>query len=61
MARASYSTSGAKGRVYRGVPACDQGGFHVQEYVDDFIESAEVLLGVEMEGNVIRYDGGDTC
>jgi trehalose 6-phosphate synthase len=39
---------------------CDLIGFHVQEYVDNFLESAETLLGAEVDGNVIRYDGHET-
>ncbi len=46
--------------LLRGMLGCDLIGFHVQEYVDNFIESAEVLLGAEVEGNVIRYDGHET-
>lgn len=46
--------------LLRGMLGCDLIGFHVEEYVDNFIESAEVLLGAEVEGNVIRYDGHET-
>ncbi len=46
--------------LLRGMLGCDLLGFHVQEYVDNFIESAEVLLGAEVEGNVIRYNGQET-
>jgi trehalose 6-phosphate synthase len=54
--------------LLRGMLGCDLIGFHVQEYVDNFIESAEVLLGADVEetggesgsGGVIRYDGHET-
>lgn len=46
--------------LLRGMLGCDLVGFHVQEYVDNFVESAEVLLGAEVDGNVVRYDGHET-
>lgn len=46
--------------LLRGMLGCDFIGFHVEEYVDNFIESAEVLLGAEVEGNRIHYDGHET-
>jgi len=46
--------------LLRGMLGCDLVGFHVQEYVDNFIESAEVLLGAEVDGTVIRYKGHET-
>jgi len=50
--------------LLRGMLGCDLIGFHVEEYVDNFIESAEVLLGAEVgstpDGGVIRYDGHET-
>lgn len=46
--------------LLRGMLGCDLIGFHVEEYVDNFLESAEVLLGAEVEGNVIRYEGRET-
>jgi trehalose 6-phosphate synthase len=46
--------------LLRGMLGCDLIGFHVEEYVDNFIESAEVLLGAEVDGNVIRYNGHET-
>lgn len=46
--------------LLRGMLGCNLIGFHVQEYVDNFIESAEVLLGAEVDGNVIRHDGHET-
>jgi len=46
--------------LLRGMLGCDLIGFHVEEYVDNFIESAETLLGAEVDDNVIRYDGRET-
>lgn len=46
--------------LLRGMLGCDLIGFHVKEYVDNFVESAEVLLGAEVDGNVVRYDGHET-
>ena len=46
--------------LLKGMLGCDLIGFHVQEYVDNFIESAKVLLGAEVRGNVIRYEGRET-
>ena len=46
--------------LLRGMLGCDLIGFHVQEYVDNFIESADVLLGAEVEGDVVRYNGHET-
>jgi len=46
--------------LLRGMLGCDLIGFHVEEYVGNFIESAEVLLGAEVEGNTIRYQGHET-
>lgn len=43
--------------LLRGMLGCDLIGFHVEEYVDNFLESAETLLDAEVEGNVIHYDG----
>lgn len=43
--------------LLRGMLGCDLIGFHVEEYVDNFIESADVLLGAEVDGNRVRYDG----
>ena len=42
--------------LLRGMLKCDLVGFHVEEYVDNFIESADVLLDAEVGGNRIRYD-----
>ena len=46
--------------LLKGMLGCDLIGFHVQEYVDNFVESARVLLGAETDGNVIRYEGRET-
>ena len=46
--------------LLRGMLGCDLIGFHVEEYVDNFIESAETLLDAEVDGNVIRCDGHAT-
>lgn len=43
--------------LLRGMLGCDLVGFHVQEYVENFLESARVLLGAEVEGNRIRWEG----
>ncbi len=43
--------------LLRGMLGCDLIGFHVEEYVDNFLESAETLLDAEVEGNVIHYEG----
>jgi len=44
--------------LLRGMLGSDLIGFHVQEYVDNFMESAEVLLDeVEVEDNVLHYHG----
>ena len=46
--------------LLRGMLGCDLIGFHVQEYVDNFIESAEVLLGADVDGNEIHFEGHTT-
>jgi trehalose 6-phosphate synthase len=46
--------------LLHGMLGCDLIGFHVEEYVDNFIESAEVLLGAEIDGNEIHYQGHTT-
>ncbi len=43
--------------LLRGMLGCDLIGFHVDEYVENFLESARVLLGAEVSGNVIRWQG----
>jgi len=46
--------------LLRGMLGCDLIGFHVQEYVDNFIESAEVLLGAEVTDDTVTYNGHTT-
>jgi len=46
--------------LLRGMLGCDLIGFHVEEYVENFIESARVLLGAEVSGNRIYWEGHAT-
>lgn len=46
--------------LLRGMLGCDLIGFHVEEYVENFIESARVLLGAEVRGNRIYWEGHET-
>lgn len=46
--------------LLRGMLGCDLIGFHVEEYVDNFIESARVLLGADVHGNRIHWEGHET-
>jgi trehalose 6-phosphate synthase len=46
--------------LLRGMLACDLVGVHVQEYVDNFLESARVLLGAEIEGQTVHHKGHTT-
>lgn len=46
--------------LLRGMLGCDLVGFHVQEYVENFLESARVLLGAEIDGNRIHWEGRTT-
>ena len=43
--------------LLRGMLGCDLIGFHVQEYVENFIESARVLLGAEVDENTVYWNG----
>ena len=43
--------------LVRGLLGCDFIGFHVQEYVDNFRETAEVLLGAELTEHGVRWEG----
>lgn len=43
--------------LLRGMLGCDVIGFHVQEYVDNFIQSARVLLGAEVGDGVVHWEG----
>ena len=40
-----------------GMLACDVIGFHVEEYVENFLKSARVLLGAEVVGRRVRWQG----
>ncbi len=46
--------------LLRGMLGCDLIGFHVEEYVENFLESARVLLGAEVRGNRIYWEGRET-
>lgn len=46
--------------LLRGMLGCDLIGFHVQEYVDNFIESANVLLGADVTEDTVTLDGHTT-
>ena len=46
--------------LLRGMLSCDLVGMHVQEYVDNFLESARVLLGADIEGHTVHYEGHST-
>ncbi|PEN07770.1 trehalose-6-phosphate synthase [Longimonas halophila] len=46
--------------LLRGMLACDLVGVHVQEYVDNFLESARVLLGADIDGQTVHYNGHTT-
>ncbi len=43
--------------LIRGLLGCDLIGFHIEEYVENFIDSARVLLGASVEGNRIFWEG----
>ncbi len=43
--------------LMRGLLGCDLIGFHVEEYVENFIEGARVLLGAEVGENVVHWQG----
>ena len=43
--------------LLEGMLGCDLIGFHVEEYVENFLESARVLLGAEVDGNTVHWDG----
>ena len=46
--------------LLRGMLGCDLIGFHVEEYVDNFLEGCQVLLGADVVGNVVHFDGHAT-
>ena len=43
--------------LLHGMLGCDLIGFHVEEYVENFLESVRVLLGAKVEGNTIHWNG----
>ena len=43
--------------LIRGLLGCDLIGFHVQEYVDNFRETAQILLGAELTEHGVRWEG----
>ncbi len=43
--------------LLRGMLGSDLIGFHVDEYVENFLESARVLLGAEVGENVVYWEG----
>ncbi|MEP0547144.1 MAG: trehalose-6-phosphate synthase [Rhodothermales bacterium] len=43
--------------LVRGLLGCDFIGFHVQEYVDNFRETARTLLGAELTDGGVRWEG----
>ena len=46
--------------LLRGMLSCDLVGVHVQEYVDNFLESARVLLDADTDGQTVHYNGHTT-
>ncbi|WP_022836649.1 alpha,alpha-trehalose-phosphate synthase (UDP-forming) [Salisaeta longa] len=46
--------------LLRGMLGCDLIGFHVEEYVENFKESARVLLGAEVSDHAVHFDGHTT-
>ena len=43
--------------LLHGILGCDLIGFHVEEYVENFLESVRVLLGARVEGKIIHWNG----
>jgi len=43
--------------LLQGMLGCDLIGFHVEEYVENFLESARYLLGAEIEDNRVLWEG----
>ncbi|MEX0748022.1 MAG: trehalose-6-phosphate synthase [Rhodothermales bacterium] len=43
--------------LLHGMLGCDVIGFHVEEYVENFLESVRVLLGARAFGNTIHWEG----
>ena len=43
--------------LLEGMLGCDLIGFHVEEYVENFLESVRVLLGAQVKGNTVHWEG----
>ncbi len=43
--------------LLEGILGCDVIGFHVEEYVENFLESARVLLGAQVDGSTVHWGG----
>ena len=43
--------------LIKGLLGSDLIGFHIEEYVGNFLDSARVLLGAHVEGNIIHWEG----
>lgn len=43
--------------LLRGLLGCDLIGFHVQEYVDNFLKACRVLLGAHVEPGTVYWEG----
>lgn len=43
--------------LIKGLLGCDLIGFHIEEYVGNFLDSVRVLLGAHVEGNIIHWEG----
>jgi trehalose 6-phosphate synthase/phosphatase len=43
--------------LIRGLLGCDLIGFHVEEYVENFLEGARTLLGAEVRDGAVRWQG----
>ena len=41
----------------QGLLGSDLIGFHIEEYVDNFLDSARILLGARVQGNTIYWEG----
>ncbi len=43
--------------LLRGLLASDLIGFHVEEYVENFLHAVRMLLGAKVEGNLVHWEG----
>lgn len=43
--------------LIQGLLGSDLIGFHIEEYVDNFLDSARVLLDAKVEGNIVHWKG----